>query len=259
MKIGILYICTGKYTVFWDEFYHSCEKHFMPNDERHYFVFTDGEISTFNNPNVNKIHQNKLGWPYDTLMRFKMFITSEDKLMQMDYLFFFNANLVVKKNIGHEILPATSEEIIATIHPKFYKQAKSPSTYPYDRNPDSHAYIPLDKGQYYVQGAFNGGTATNFLKMSKSLNDLIEDDLSRNVIALWHDESHLNKYIIDKNVKILHSGYIYPEKWRLPLEMFMMSRKKDRYGKIENLRGIQDEEKDKKNKYSFFRKIFRRK
>ena len=40
MKIGILYICTGNYTVFWEDFYESFSKYFCTNSEIHYFVFS---------------------------------------------------------------------------------------------------------------------------------------------------------------------------------------------------------------------------
>ena len=33
-KIGMLYICTGKYTVFWPEFYRSFEEKFLPGCEK---------------------------------------------------------------------------------------------------------------------------------------------------------------------------------------------------------------------------------
>ena len=38
--VGILYICTGAYDVFWDDFYNTCEEHFV-GVEKKYFVFTD--------------------------------------------------------------------------------------------------------------------------------------------------------------------------------------------------------------------------
>ena len=43
MKVGILYICTGKYIVFWEEFYKSCQKYFLSDSEcvKQYYVFTD--------------------------------------------------------------------------------------------------------------------------------------------------------------------------------------------------------------------------
>ena len=51
MKIAILYICTGKYNIFWKDFYTSCEKNFIPNSEKHYFVFTDAENIDFEKVN----------------------------------------------------------------------------------------------------------------------------------------------------------------------------------------------------------------
>lgn len=42
-KIAILYICTGKYDIFWEDFYKTSEKYFLNNSEKHYFVFTDAQ------------------------------------------------------------------------------------------------------------------------------------------------------------------------------------------------------------------------
>ena len=39
--IGMLYICTGKYTVFWPEFYETFNRNFLPGYKKEYFVFTD--------------------------------------------------------------------------------------------------------------------------------------------------------------------------------------------------------------------------
>jgi histo-blood group ABO system transferase len=40
----------------------------------------------------------------------------------------------------------------------------------------------------------------------------IETDLQKNFIAVWHDESHLNRFFIDHlPTKILSPSYCYPE------------------------------------------------
>ena len=43
MRIGILYICTGKYDIFWKDFYLSAERYFMQDQSFiiEYYVFTD--------------------------------------------------------------------------------------------------------------------------------------------------------------------------------------------------------------------------
>ena len=88
-NIAILYICTGKYDIFWEDFYKTSEKYFLNNSEKHYFVFTDAQsIYDENCDRVHKIYQKTLGWPYNTLMRFNMFKGIEEKLKEFDYIFF---------------------------------------------------------------------------------------------------------------------------------------------------------------------------
>jgi len=76
MKIGILYICTGKYDIFWKDFYLSSEKYLLKNHEKHYFVFTDSKtiFDAANNKNIHVIYQKNLGWPNNALMRYHIFL-----------------------------------------------------------------------------------------------------------------------------------------------------------------------------------------
>lgn len=87
VKIGVLYVCTGKYHIFWDNFYKSANKFFCKKSDVHYFVFTEHPIKIFGNNNVHHIVQPKLGWPYDTLKRFHLFLEQKESLEKMDYLF----------------------------------------------------------------------------------------------------------------------------------------------------------------------------
>jgi histo-blood group ABO system transferase len=52
--------------------------------------------------------------------------------------------------------------------------------------------------------------------MAHYMQENIKADLAKNIIAIWHDESHLNRYFIDnKPTKILSPSYCYPESWQL--------------------------------------------
>ena len=56
--IGMLYICTGKYTVFWPEFYETFNRNFLPGYKKEYFVFTDApSIAHGDDPAVHRIDQ----------------------------------------------------------------------------------------------------------------------------------------------------------------------------------------------------------
>lgn len=249
LKIAILYIATGRYTIFWKDFYISSEKYFLTNCEKHYFVFTDCQESLFgekSNNNISRIYQKKLGWPYDTLMRFDMFLKIEDKLKQFDYIFFLNANMIFIKHITEEILPE-KEGLLGVLHPGY--QGKSRETFTYDENPKSLAYIPKTEGQYYFMGSFNGGKSENYLELINELNRNIKTDLSNNIIALWHDESHLNRYFINHNCKILSKIYATPEK-RFPgsiknrkAKIIIRDKSRAKYGGHKWLRGETDKRK----------------
>ena len=221
MKIAILYICTGKYDVFWNQFYKSCEKHFLPRHTKNYFVFSDTLDANSLKENVTLIKQARMGWPKDTLMRFALFASIQEKLAAYDYIFFCNANTNFVKIIDDGFLQNEGQPaaLIVTKHPFFY-WVTNPKDYPYERNPKSNAYIPLKKGNKYVMGGFNGGDASSYIELINTLDKQIADDLSKDIIAIWHDESHLNHYILhtQKNTRVLDYNYGFPEGHDLPLK-----------------------------------------
>lgn len=248
MKIGILYICTGKYSIFWKDFYLSMEKNFIKNSEKHYFVFTDNSKIDFeeDNPRIHRIYQEDLGWPNNTLMRFHIFLKQEKELENMDYLFFFNANLLIEKEIiGSEFLPI-SENLLATIHPGFYNKKRTLFTY--ENNKKSTAFINKNQGEYYFAGGLNGGKTKAFIEAMKSIRDNVDTDNKNNIIAKWHDESHWNKYLLNRiDIKILQPSYLYPEGWSLPFSSIILIRDKNKYGGHNLLRNKKED-----NDYKIF-------
>ncbi|QKJ30432.1 glycosyl transferase family 6 [Mucilaginibacter mali] len=241
--IGILYICTGKYDIFWKKFYTSAEKYFLPGHKKIYFVFTDASrIYAEEKPNIKKIYQETLGWPYNTLLRFEMFLKAEEYLQQCGYLFYLNANIVFTDTVSDDILPANGNEgLLVVKHPGYWD--KTNDVFPYDRNPDSLASIASGQGQYYFMGGFNGGQTDAYLQLIKTLKNNIRTDLDKGVIALWHDESHLNKYMLDRNPKILSPAYGYAEGFDLPFEPKVLILKKEKYGGHDYLRNISAKKK----------------
>ena len=105
MKIGILYIGIGRYVCFWPDFFKSCEEKLVTEAEKRYYVFTDQEGQIEPHERVKVYHQDDMGWPLNTLFRFKMFNRIKDNLADNDYLFFFNSNAKV-------VLPVTAADIL---------------------------------------------------------------------------------------------------------------------------------------------------
>lgn len=245
-KVGILVIALGRYEAFWPELYKSCEKYFLPNWKKEYFVFTDSKKLKFNDKeNVHSIYQKKLGWPYDSMMRFEMFYRRKPMLEKCDYLYFLNINLICKKQIGEEIIPtAANDWFMVCTHSGYYN--KSVENFPYDRNQNCTAFIPYGEGKHYAPGGFNGGRSLEFLSFCETCAKNVRIDLKNKIIALWHDESHLNKYILDKNPLIMPINYMYPKnvKWLKETvyskDIKMELRDKVHYGGHYYLRGAID-------------------
>jgi Glycosyltransferase family 6 len=227
-KIGILYICTGRYIQFFDSFYQNSELNLLQSYEKHYFVFTENELR-IENKRVHRVYQAKLGWPYDTLMRFHLFISIEKQLQEMSYLFFFNANIIINQRVGEEIIPSEKDNCLVGVnHPGFYK--KNSVEFPYERNELSTACIPYEIGDYYYQGCLSGGRTSEYLAMCEKLKNNIDIDLSNELIAVWHDESHLNKYFLEHKPKILSPSYAYPETWKIPFRKKIVQLDKNKLG-----------------------------
>ena len=238
-KVAILYIATGNYYFFFKRFYESFEEKFLLSSEKHYFIFTDADDLGIeeDSPRIHKIYQAQLGWPKDTLYRFKMFLSIEEELKKFDYIFFMNSNLICLEEITeYEFLP-TKEELLVVRHPGFYNKEKN-HILPYERRRSSKAYIPflsLKKTAYYM-GGLNGGKSKYYLSLIHTLNNWINEDEKKGITALWHDESHLNKYIYTYKgpIKVLSPSYGYPEDQDLPFKVKILILEKYKYIKLVN-------------------------
>lgn len=216
-KAAILYICTGKYTVFWKEFYLSYEKYFLPDTEKHYYVFCDGQAlyGEAENRRIHKFYLEHTPWPLPTLLRFWVFTGKRDELGRFDYIFLMNANVVCRDYVREaEYLPdaGKGERLVFTLHPGYAKE--KPIYFPYERRKQSRACVPYNRGIHYVFGAMNGGVAKAYLDMLDTLNECVIEDLKKGVIPIWHDESYINKYILDRHdYKLLTLEYCHPQGW----------------------------------------------
>lgn len=246
-NVAVLYICTGKYAIFWDTFYRSCEELFLPACEKHYFVFTDQHLAVEKCANVTHVHQLHLGWPDITLKRFHIFDRLRQRLASFDYVFFLNANCRVHATVAPSILPSDEQGILVVQHPGYFGLDRE--LLPYDRNPKSCACVGAGEGEYYVCGAVKGGTSKAFLSLIDYGRRVVDLDDKNGTRALWHDESHLNRYIIDHPHKIIHCGHCYPEGERLPFPKLIEVRDKGLHGGHNMLRGLTLDGREKLDPY----------
>ncbi len=213
MKIGLLIIATNKYTQFLQSLISSADEYFLNNKDVMYFIFSNKEILLETKRNYKIIEIQHKEWPWITLERYKTFSNNSEELSKMDYLYYCDVDMLFVDYINDEII----DERVGTIHPGFYMDVKL-SNVALEKRLESLAYIEPNKLKRYYAGGFNGGNSLEFLKMSKIISDNIDIDyLKYNIIAEWHDESHMNKYFLENPpTKELDPSYCYPESWSLP-------------------------------------------
>jgi histo-blood group ABO system transferase len=206
-KIGLVLIATNKYKIFVRPLIDSARNFLLKNHKVTYYLFTDSD--EFNDLGddviINKIEH--LSWPMITLYRYKTFLNHKDILSSEDYLFYCDIDMRFVDNVGDEILG----DLVSTIHPGFLGGRGTP-----EERIESTAFISGNEELVYYAGGFNGGSSKKFLEMSEEISKNIDIDYQNGIIAIWHDESHLNKFLTkNKPTVVLSPSYCYPESWNL--------------------------------------------
>ena len=215
MKVAITFIGTNKYVNFLPQYYENIEKYFLPNCDKTILAFTDGELNE-TPENIKVFSQEHLDWPYITLKRFEIINKAREIIADHDWFVFIDGDALVVDRIEEEDF-FTDKPLFGVHHPCHYLKMPPHNQYPgaYEITENCNAAIDLDKYQpkVYYQGCFWGGKTPEVCAMIDELEYRVGDDLKRNVIALWHDESHLNKYFIE-NPNLVHTygpEYAFPE------------------------------------------------
>lgn len=232
MKIAIAFIGTGKYLNFLEDYYATFNEKLMPKDDKHFFVFTDGDIEdTPDNITVidiaedadikqsdydpsnwyNLMHQSVGG-----LRRFSIIKMIEDQLKEFDWFVFIDADMYCVETV--ENFFDETKPFFGVQHPTFHKDwthhmKRNNGQVPHDRNEKSVCYVdPSEDDEIYLQGCIWGGKIPEVLDMITELENRVKIDIVNKVLARAHDESHLNRFRLDNKEKfnILPPKYAFP-------------------------------------------------
>ena len=89
MKIGIIYIVTGIYVKFWDEFYSSSQQFFCVDADKIYEVFTNStELISKRLPNVHMHLIEDKGWIVNVSSKSKFICEIQNQLASYVYILF---------------------------------------------------------------------------------------------------------------------------------------------------------------------------
>lgn len=221
MKTALLTIATNNYKVLLSDLIKSIDDNILSKSD--IFIFSDENLFYSEKHTIifNKIEHEP--WPFITLRRFEFFSSILERLEEYDSIIYIDCDMIISKQI--ESFPNT--DFFAVSHPA---NSQNSNFWPTEKNPKSTAYLPLKKNIPYVQGCLWGGSRDSIIKLITELNQNIMADLNNDIIASWHDESHLNKFLSnveEDKITILHSGYAYPECWTLNNEKIIIHKDKN--------------------------------
>jgi hypothetical protein len=119
-----------------------------------------------------------------------------------DYVYYIDADMRFVAPVGDEIFG----QLVAVQHPGFYRGGGS-----WETNPKSEAYVKPKDRVKYLAGGFQGGG--KYVEISIILAQMIANDSSNSITAVYADESHWNKIYtlnVDK-FKLLTPDYCMVE------------------------------------------------
>ncbi|XP_008308332.1 alpha-1,3-galactosyltransferase 2-like [Cynoglossus semilaevis] len=212
-NVAVTVFAVGRYLdVYLLNFLNSAERYFMVGLPVKYYVFTDTPEKV---PKVALGHKRSMKvlkvdrydrWQDISMMRMQTIseIIESEIRYSFRYVYCFDVDQVFKGRFGSEALG----DSVAMIHSQFYRYPKY--RYTFDKNPQSKAFMKV--GDLYYHAAVFGGSWENVKNLTDTCYENIMVDKIRNVEALWHDESHLNRFFFDnKPTKLLSPEYCWNE------------------------------------------------
>ena len=195
-KILLNVIATNKYVQFLDDVIESASSFFFKQSSITIMVHTNMDIELIQEKYKGdrlKVIKNNIDheeWPLTTLKRFHYFLSKRDVILENDFSFYIDVDSIFRGNVSELILPDSG--MVGTIHPCLFEGSGTP-----ERNPASRAFIPWGSNNKYFCGGFFGGDSSSFINASETIKRNIDLDLENGIIAIWHDESHINRFFFD--------------------------------------------------------------
>lgn len=221
-QLTIFTIATGEYLNYWFKLVESSTKFLDKQLSVQWILLTDKKEEVFLNTietsdlNLHVIPIENLSWPLPTILRYE-FIEKFKSSITGDYIMYLDADMLFIKQVTRNYLISllSSQEIVFTIHPGFYRPSgfqlfqfyvrnpiyllKDLRKYvefgalgTWERNKKSQAYVNRNSRSIYVCGGVWFGKAGSIINMCIQLSSRVRCDFENQIVAIHNDESHLN-------------------------------------------------------------------
>ena len=226
-SLSIISVATGRYLKYWEDLVDSFAEYCDFFDDIQWVLLTDQELQ------IRQSIRESLGdnlvakfvphsdWPFPTLLRYK-FISENSSLLNGVNTLYLDADMRAISRITNSQMDAffDSDRMTFVQHPGYFRTNSKPFCMSpkklvsylflkirfggvghWETNRKSQAFIPRSKRVNYFCGGTWGGPTPQVIRFSETLRQRTDEDLAKGIIAVFHDESHLNWFAANSHCK----------------------------------------------------------
>ena len=233
-------IATGKYLEYWFNQALSIQEYYKGKSPIKLILLTDQVTSTDEWRKINLeipieiISVPSYGWPEATLLRYKLMSDISRNLLEGVCIYLDADMRFVKTFTEDQFESSPSLRMTFVEHPGYWRSTDMGT---YFRNPGliardifrklkfgglgawetrkvSLAYCERSRRKRYCCGGIWFGPKVKFLDFINQMSVNVQTDWENGIIAIWHDESHLNKWISENSYNLQDPSYCYASEFR---------------------------------------------
>jgi histo-blood group ABO system transferase len=231
VELTILIIATRNYVGFARELITTIDRLVRLDGGVQILVFTDQpgffEDLQASVDRLDVISIPSLGWPYATLLRFGIFENNWHAIRGRSVMYLDADTRIVSSLSSSQFCGSEWQDGVALVeHPGFF--GRSPwirllmriGFGPWETRRRSRAFVPIGRRNRYVCGGVWMGRRDSIRTLVEDLSSRVRADLRDGLIAVWHDESHLNNWYSRNRCSVLDSRWAYSHKYDPKLRSF---------------------------------------
>jgi len=233
--MDVVSVATNGYDKYFVNLVISADRYLQVEKNAIFHIFTDNaeEIkkNAINLKNITICYHKvpSYNWPEATLIRYQLIFQNRNHFSSQ-VIMYIDSDMLFKSSVGLELFPEKWQNEIAFVHhPGYWRKrsslvTKSPRDVykllkyggigTWETRKLSSAFIERKLRKLYCCGGIWMGKREKIINFSKSMFDSVENDKRKNITAIWHDESHLNKYAALNQFTLLSPEYCYDPRYK---------------------------------------------
>lgn len=209
-RLVIYYIATSNYKMGLPYFIQNIH-HFFPQFKKTVVILSDG-LDDYDGKEIEGVtykvhHIHHFCWPIITL--FKMTLI-RDFWEECDYACYFNGNMQCNKDYDYNNSNYDFDKLNCAWHVNSTNVEFDGSKF---ANISNNSVAFINEPYKYIHGGYFFGPSDIVKEMCNDVSKMVEEDLKKNVIPQWHDESYLNKWCVLNKDKVNKKRFVSYQKY----------------------------------------------